>query len=231
MTSAVVRKPTVVLPATAAASITRAVQVLREGGLVAFPTDTVYGVGALAWQEESVARLFEAKGRPRDKAIPLLLADASDMAAVAQAVPSQARQLMAAYWPGPLTLVVPRSAQVADIITGGGDTVAVRVPDHPVALALLRHLSGPLAATSANRSGFPSPCTAVQVIDQLAGHIEVVLDGGTCPGGTPSTVVAFQEDRMIILREGPIGVAGLRRTLGGTRGGCGCAAHARSVDA
>lgn len=214
MPSRAFHRPTAVLAATEPASLGRAIEVLQQGGLVAFPTDTVYGVGALAWLEAGVVRLFEAKGRAREKAIPLLLADSSELGQVAREVSPQARRLIAAYWPGPLTLVLPRTARVADIVTGGGDTVAVRVPDHPVALALLRQLGSPLAATSANRSGLPSPLAADQVMNQLAGRVDVVLDGGTCPGGVPSTVVAFAEGKMTILREGPIGKAELRRALG-----------------
>ena len=185
----------------------RAAAILRAGELVAFPTDTVYGVGAIAWRPDAVAHLYRAKVRTADKAIPILLAGLLDLKWVAEDVPEAALRLAARFWPGPLTLVVPRSARVPDEVTAGGDTVAVRVPDHPLAIALIKAAGAPLATTSANLSGSPSPVTASEVLAQLAGRIPLILDGGRCPGGVPSTIVDVTGPEPVILRHGPITAA------------------------
>lgn len=187
--------------------IDRAASLLRAGELVAFPTDTVYGVGAIAWQPDAVSRLYHAKVRAADKAIPILLADLLDLKWVSEEVPEAALRLAARFWPGPLTLIVPRSARVPDEVTAGGDTVAVRVPDHPLAIALIRAAGAPLATTSANLSGAPSPVTASEVLAQLVGRIPLILDGGKCPGGVPSTVVDVTGPEPVVLRPGPITAA------------------------
>jgi L-threonylcarbamoyladenylate synthase len=174
--------------------------------LVAFPTDTVYGVGAIAWNREAVGKLYIAKLRSLDKAIPILLADPADLDEVARDVSPAVRRLAERFWPGPLTIVVPRSAQVPDEVTSGGDSVAVRVPDHPLARALIREAGAPLATTSANLSGGPSPVTAHEVSAQLAGRVALILDGGRCPGGVASTVVDLTGSSPVILRPGPIGL-------------------------
>lgn len=181
-----------------------AAALLRAGELVAFPTDTVYGVGAIAWDRAAVARLYTAKLRSADKAIPLLLADSADLDLVAAGVSPAARRLAERFWPGPLTLVVPRAAGVPDEVTAGGATVAVRVPDHPLARALIRLAGAPLATTSANLSGHPSPVTADEVAAQLAGRVALILDGGRCPGGVPSTLVDATGTPPRILRPGPL---------------------------
>lgn len=187
-----------------AQDIQRAVEVLNGGGLVAFPTDTVYGVGAHAWHEDAVNGLYRAKVRPDNKAIPLLIASPEELAQVAQDVPPLAYTLAQRFWPGALTLVLPRTPLISDAITAGGDTVAVRMPDHPVSLALLRALGAPLATTSANLSGQPPAVTAAEVWAQLAGRIELLLDGGACPGGVASTVLDLTVHPPRLLRAGAL---------------------------
>jgi L-threonylcarbamoyladenylate synthase len=184
----------------------RAAALLWAGELVAFPTDTVYGVGAIAWNREAVGRLYIAKLRSLDKAIPILLADPADLDQVARDVSLAVRRLVERFWPGPLTIIVPRSAQVPDEVSAGSDSVAVRVPDHPLARALIREAGAPLATTSANLSGDPSPVTADEVSAQLAGWVAMILDGGRCPGGVASTVVDLTGSSPVILRPGPIGL-------------------------
>ena len=184
--------------------LARAAALLRAGELVAFPTDTVYGVGAIVWDAAAVGKLYGAKLRALDKAIPVLLADPADVSLVAGDLPPAALRIAARLWPGPLTLVVPRAAGVPDEVTAGGDTVAVRVPDHALARALIRAAGAPLATTSANLSGQPSPVTAEEAATQLGGRIALILDGGRCPGGVASTVVDVTGAEPVILRVGPI---------------------------
>ncbi len=198
------------LPAAEPRSLAQAVEILRAGGVVAFPTDTVYGLGACAWDAAAVAQLYVAKGRAESKAIPILLASADALGEVADQVPPLAWALAARFWPGPLTLVVPRQARVPDVVTGGGNTVAVRVPNHPVALQLIKALGEPLAATSANLSGAPSPVSADDVLSQLRGRIPLILDGGPCPGGLASTVLDLTREPPVILRRGPVSREDLR---------------------
>jgi len=194
--------------------ISRAVEVLRDGGIVAFPTDTVYGIGAHGMLPQAVDKLYAAKERPRDKAIPLLLPGPEALPALVAAVPEAARALAARFWPGALTIVLRRSPDVPDAVTAGGETVAVRVPDHALTLALLRALAAPLAATSANLSGEPAPDTAEGVLAQLEGRIDLILDGGRCPGSVASTVVDLTVDPPAVLRAGEIGLDALRRAIG-----------------
>ena len=194
-------------------AIRRAIQVLKGGGLVAFPTDTVYGVGAHVFMPEAVEKLYTAKIRPRDKAIPILLAGVEDLALVAEEIPEVAWELMERFWPGGLTLVLPKKAAVPDMVTAGQPNVAVRVPDHPVPRALIEGLGAPLAATSANLSGHPSPVTAEEVRAELGGRIELVLDGGRCPGGIPSTVLDLTADPPAILRQGAVAAEEIKAIL------------------
>ena len=189
-----------------------AVRVLSAGGLVAFPTDTVYGVGAHAFQPRAVKKIYAAKIRSRDKAIPLLLAAPDDLSLVAESVPPAVRLLAERFWPGGLTLVLRKRTIVSDAISPG-PTVAVRVPDHPVTQALIAALGAPLAATSANLAGSPSPVTAQEVAGELAGRIELILDGGPCPGGIPSTVLDLTTDPPKILRSGAISEEDIRDCL------------------
>lgn len=191
-------------------AIDAAARVLAEGGLVAFPTDTVYGVGAHAFQPDAVERIYVAKIRPRDKAIPILLAQPDDLVLVAEGITEAAWLLAERFWPGGLTLVLPKKTSVPDVVSAGGPTVAVRAPDHPVPLALIAALGVPLAATSANLSGHPSPVTAPEVVAELGGRIELILDGGQCPGGVPSTVLDLTTDPPAILRAGVIAAKEIR---------------------
>jgi L-threonylcarbamoyladenylate synthase len=203
---------TEILPAQDPKTLERALSVLQEGGLVAFPTDTVYGIGAMVFDGAAVERIYTVKDRPVEKAIPVLLGGPEDLTKVTQDVPEMAVRLAAHFWPGPLTLVVPKHPDLPEAVSATA-TVGVRVPDHPVARALL-HLAGPMAVTSANLSGRSSPSTAREVIDQLGGRIALVLDGGTTPGGVPSTVADCTGMEPQILREGPVSSAEIRSFLG-----------------
>jgi L-threonylcarbamoyladenylate synthase len=204
---------TLQLPAADPGSIQQALSILRGGGLVALPTDTVYGVGALAFNETAVESIYAAKDRPVEKAIPVLLAGVEELEKVAVRVPPMARRLAVLFWPGPLTLIVPRASSLPEAVSGTA-SVAVRVPDHPTALALLRE-AGPMAVTSANLSGQPSPVTAAQVMRQLGGRISLILDGGSAPGGLPSTLVDCTGSQPVILREGPVKMPQLQEALQG----------------
>ena len=177
-----------------------AAQLLREQRLVAFPTDTVYGLGTLAFDGPAVLKLYVAKERPPEKAIPILIADVTDLNIVALNVPPIAYRLMEAFWPGALTVVLPKQPDIP-VEVSATDTVAVRMPDLALARELMR-LTGPLAVTSANRSAGPNPRTAQEVLDQLAGRIDAIVDGGPTPGGVPSTVVDCTQAAPVILREG-----------------------------
>jgi len=192
-------------------ALAQALQILRAGGLVAFPTDTVYGVGALVFDAAAIEKIYAAKGRSTEKAVPILLGDAADLEKVTAQVSEMALRLAARFWPGPLTLVVPRHASIPDVLSPL-PTVGVRVPDHPVARALLR-AAGPMAVTSANLSGQASPCTVEEVYAQLGGRIPLILDGGQTPGGAPSTVVNCLGAEPQILREGSITLAQIQASL------------------
>jgi L-threonylcarbamoyladenylate synthase len=192
-------------------------EALQGGGLVAFPTDTVYGLGALVQSPESIQALYTVKGRQATKAIPLLLSSPEELGRVALAVSPMARRLAERFWPGPLTIVVPKHPSLPKYLGKPAElssqaTVGVRMPDHTIALALLR-VTGPLAVTSANRSGETSVTTAREVVEQLGGRIGLVLDGGQTPGGVSSTVVDCSGQDPVILRQGPISLEELRRVL------------------
>ncbi|MFO0897761.1 MAG: L-threonylcarbamoyladenylate synthase [Pirellulales bacterium] len=202
-------------------ALVRAAEVLRSGGLVAFPTETVYGLGALALDEQAVARIFAAKGRPADNPVIVHVADVAAARVLAAIWPAAAATLAQAFWPGPLTLVVERAPQVPAIVTAGGATVALRCPAHPVALALLRAVGAPIAAPSANRSTRLSPTTAGHVLKQLAGRVPLVLDGGPAGGGLESTVVDVSVEPPRLLRPGLIGLAALESALGRPLAECG----------
>ena len=183
-------------------AIQRAVAMLHRGGVVAFPTDTVYGLGAHSGMARAIEKLFQIKERERLKAIPLLIARAEDLATVAARVPDIAWRLAKRFWPGPVTLVVPKGPTVLDVLTGGSTSVAVRVPAHQVALQLIAALGTPLAATSANLSGQPEAVTAEEVCEVLGGRVPLLLDGGRCPGGVASTVVDVTVHPPCIRRRG-----------------------------
>ena len=172
--------------------------------MVAFPTETVYGLGADGLQAEAVAKIFAAKGRPADNPLILHIADPEQIHALTTGLNANARALMETFWPGPLTIVVPRSSVVPDIVTAGLDTVAVRMPSHPVAAALIRAAGCPIAAPSANVSGKPSPTNAKDVAEDMTGKVAAILDGGSCGIGVESTVVDTTSPVPTILRPGGI---------------------------
>lgn len=195
--------------------IDTAADILRKGGVVAVPTETVYGLAADASNPAAVKRIFEIKGRPADHPLIVHIADESQLTHWAREVPTAAKLLARHFWPGPLTLILPRSSHVSDSITGGQDTVGLRVPDHPVALALLRAL-GPataLAAPSANRYGRISPTTAAHVLDELGDSVDMILDGGPCQVGLESTIVSCIGDTVTILRPGGVPVSAIETVL------------------
>lgn len=200
---------TEIIPAT---EITRALEILANGGIVAFPTDTVYGLGALAFNNAAIESIYTAKDRPIEKAIPILIGDLSDLDKVGIDISHMALRFAARFWPGPLTCVVPKKPAMPPAVSAT-PTVAVRIPNHSDALALLR-AAGPMAVTSANISGSHNPLTAQDVYDQLHGRIPLILDGGKTPGGIPSTLVDCTGDQPIILREGPVTMENLISALG-----------------
>ena len=195
--------------------VRRGAEVIRAGGLVAFPTETVYGLGADAISAAAVARIFEAKERPRGNPLIVHLASAAALETIAAVVPPLALDAAARFWPGPLTLVLPRAATVPLITTGGLETVAVRVPAHPVARALIAACGRPIAAPSANRSGRPSPTRAEHVREDLDGRVELILDGGPTPVGVESTVLDMTTDPPMLLRPGGVTLEELQACLGG----------------
>ncbi len=196
----------------------RAVALLQAGELVAFPTETVYGLGADASNPDAVARIFAAKGRPADHPLIVHLPGADALDRWAREIPEAAHRLAAAFWPGPLTLILKRQRDVIDAVTGGQDTVGLRVPDHRLALALLRAFGGDdgggIAAPSANRYGRISPTTAAHVREELGERMAMILDGGPCVVGIESTIVDLSGDMPRILRPGAISRAALTRVLG-----------------
>ena len=187
---------------------------LRAGGLVAFPTETVYGLGADASNDEAVRRIFAVKGRPTDHPLIVHLGDADQLDAWAREIPSDARLLAAACWPGPLTLVLWRSSAVSDVVTGGRDSVGLRVPSHPVALELLRAFGGGVAAPSANRFGRVSPTTAAHVVADLGDDVDLVLDGGPCAVGVESTIVDLTGEAPMLLRQGGVSIETIEGVIG-----------------
>lgn len=193
-------------------AISHALDVLTHGGLIVFPTDTVYGLAAMPFQSQFIERLFVVKGRSSQKAIGILLGNYTDLELIVSAMSPLAACLAEAFWPGPLTLVLPRHANLPYVLAPDNNTIGVRMPDHPFALALMRK-SGPLAVTSANLSGRENACTAQEVLDQLNGRVHLVLDGGRVPGGIPSTVVDCSGEQPVIVREGPIDLQAIQAAL------------------
>ena len=200
------------------AAIARAAEHLRAGDLVAFATETVYGLGADARNADAVHRIFAAKGRPSDHPVIVHVATIEQARRWTREFPDGARQLAAAFWPGPLTLILPRAAHVGDAITGGQDSVGLRMPSHPVANALLAAFAAlggdGIAAPSANRFGHVSPTTAAHVEEDLGDAVAMIVDGGACDVGIESTIVAFTEGKPVLLRPGGIGIDALVRVLG-----------------
>ncbi len=194
--------------------IEKGISILRQGGIVAFPTDTVYGLGACVSISQAVERVYKVKERPPDMPLPLLLADVSQITKVAEPVPPIAWLLIHNFLPGALTIVLPKSNSVPDIITAGRTTIAVRIPAHPVPSALAEGLGTPIVGTSANLSGQPSPLTANEVYSQLGDKIDLIIDGGRCPGGRESTIVDVTEETPVVLREGAISREELEQVCG-----------------
>ena len=189
-----------------------AVHVLREGGLVCFPTDTVYGIGAAAGDDAAVRRLFAVKGRPPDKALPLLLAEPGDVSRVAEPTPL-GKTLATRFWPGALTIVMRRSPSYRSLALAGGDTVALRVPDHELVRRMVRDLGGPVTGTSANRAGAPAPVSAAEVAFQIGEMVDLIVDGGRARGRAESTVVDITRIPPAVLREGGVNKGDVERVL------------------
>lgn len=193
---------TIILPAENPASIQTAMELLQEGEIVAFPTDTVYGLGANAFYSPGIIKLFEAKGRDANKAIAVLIGDISQLELLTEEMNETSKKLAKKFWPGALTLVVPKKKDLPELLTAG-NSIGIRIPDHPVALELLKQF-GPIAATSANLSGKTNPHDAKDVLKQLNKRIPLILDGGRCSGGIPSTVIDCTNGEVRILRPGAI---------------------------
>jgi L-threonylcarbamoyladenylate synthase len=201
------------LPKKVQKQIEKGIEIIRHGGVVAFPTDTVYGVGAGAYIESAIQRVYEVKRRPREMPLPLLLADAAQIHEVASRFPAYAWRLVERFLPGGLTLVVFRTPIVKDIITSGGTTVAIRIPDHPVPVALIKGSGMPIVGTSANLSGMPNANTVSEVKNQIGDMVDLVLEGGPIPGGKESTVVDVTGELPVILRVGAISRAELQKVV------------------
>jgi L-threonylcarbamoyladenylate synthase len=190
--------------------VEKGVSILKKGGVVAFPTDTVYGLGAAINISKAVERVYRIKERPHSMALPLLLADFAQLEKVAVSIPASARLLADKFWPGPLTLVLPKSDAVSDIVSGGGKTIAVRIPDHPIPTSLAEGIGTAIIGTSANLSGQPSALTAAQAREKLEDKVDFIIEGD-CPGGVESTVVDLSGETPVILREGAISREALRQ--------------------
>ena len=190
-----------------------AVAILAGGGVVAYPTDTVYGLGADALNEEAVNRIYRIKQRPFDQPLPLLISDISEMTDLVDGISEAGNALAHHFFPGGLTLVFRKSSSVPAWVSVGGDTVALRIPNHPITLALIRGLGKPLIGTSANLSGSPSSTSAEEVREQLGDSIDFIIDGGICPGGIDSTIVDVTGESPEIVREGAVSWAEVKNIL------------------
>lgn len=209
------RKPSLAVPAPPIdTDLDRAAAILQQGGVVAIPTETVYGLAADALNPEAVRRVFAIKGRPADHPVIVHIAGADQLERWAREVPEAARILARRFWPGPLTLILPRRPEVPDTVTGGQDSVGLRVPAHPLALELLRRGGFGLAAPSANKFGRVSPTTPAHVAEELDGEVDMILDGGPCPVGVESTIVSLLAPEPVLLRPGGVSLAALEAALG-----------------
>ncbi len=202
---------TITLPAENPASIETAIDLLNEGEIVAFPTDTVYGLGTNAFYSPGIIKLFEAKGRDANKAIAVLIGELDQLSLLTDELSVTARKLVASFWPGGLTIVVPKKKDLPELLSAGS-SIGIRMPNHPVALDLLRRF-GPIATTSANLSGMQTPHDARDVERQLSKRVPLILDGGRCPGGVPSTVVDCTTEEVRILRPGTISMKEIEAAL------------------
>jgi L-threonylcarbamoyladenylate synthase len=198
------------------AKIREAANVIRKGGLVAFPTETVYGLGASALDETAVNKIFIAKGRPSDNPLIVHIADRKSLSGIVKNIPENALILMDKFWPGSLTIIMNKSSDIPAIITAGLDSVAVRMPAHPIALALIKESGLPIAAPSANISGRPSPTDASHVIEDLMGKVDIIIDGGSTSVGLESTVLDLTATPLSILRPGGVTKGRISDALGGT---------------
>jgi L-threonylcarbamoyladenylate synthase len=187
-----------------ALQVDRAIEIVKGGGIVAFPTDTVYGLGGDAFNSEVAERIYRVKQRPRSLPLPVLLAGSTQVDAVVEFTPGIARFLMKCFWPGGLTLVLPKRASLPEIISAGSDNVAIRIPNHVVPLTIIHGLGAPIIGTSANISDKPSPVTAQEVEQQLGSEIDLIINTDRCPGGLESTVVDVTGETPVILRQGII---------------------------
>ena len=202
-----------IVPESDGASGDEAVRVLRDGGLVCYPTDTVYGIGAAAGDDAAVRRLFAVKGRPLDKPLPLLLADVSDAARVAEVTPL-AKALAGRFWPGALTIVMRKAVSYRSLALAGGDTVALRVPDHGLVRRIVRVLGEPVTGTSANRTGARAPVSAAEVAFQMGEMVELIIDGEQPRSRLESTVIDITRDKPEIVREGAVSRGEVEEALG-----------------
>jgi L-threonylcarbamoyladenylate synthase len=181
----------------------KGVEILQKGGVIVFPTDTVYGLGADAFNTRAVERVYEIKNRPRHQQLPLLIADMAQLAALAEPITGIAWFLASRFWPGGLTLVLPKKDSLPAHLASGA-TIAVRIPNHPVCLALTKSLGHPVTGTSANISGQPAPLTAEEISQRLREKVDLIINGGECPGGKESTIVDVTHEPPVILRQGAI---------------------------
>ena len=205
-----------VLPASDPESIRLAAEIIRSGGLVAFPTETVYGLGCDALNPDAVARVFEAKQRPSFDPLIVHIETKTSLDGLVQAISLAEHRLMERFWPGPLTLILPKRAKVPDLVTAGLSTVAIRMPAHPVAQALIREAGVPIAAPSANPFGYVSPTCAQHVFEGLGDRVDLILDGGPCPIGVESTIVSMRGAGLELLRPGSVTLAEIREVMGST---------------
>lgn len=208
------REQVQMLPAAEPESLRMAAEVIRSGGLVAFPTETVYGLGADAFNPQAIARIFEVKNRPTFDPLIVHIADLAALDRLVASVTPWARRLIEQFWPGPLTLVLPKRAEVPDLVTAGLPTVAVRMPAHPSAQALIREAGTPIAAPSANLFGSVSPTSAQHVLDGLGDQVDLILDGGLCPLGVESTIVSLAGAQPELLRPGGLPLSDIEAVIG-----------------
>jgi L-threonylcarbamoyladenylate synthase len=195
-------------------SIERAVKVLEEGGLVVFPTETVYGLGANVFNPIAVSKIFEVKKRPKFDPLIVHVGDIGYVERLAKEFPPLARKLGERFWPGPLTIVLPKKDEIPEIVTAGLPTVGIRIPSHPVSLELLKRAPFPISAPSANPFGYLSPTSVHQIDPQIRNEIDIILDGGSCKVGVESTIILFEEDKFFLLRPGGLPVEEIEEIVG-----------------
>jgi L-threonylcarbamoyladenylate synthase len=194
--------------------VLHAAEIIKKGGLVAFPTETVYGLGADAFNPLAVARIFEVKKRPSFDPLIVHVANSADVEKLVKEIPLNAKKLTERFWPGPLTVVLFKEEDIPDIVTAGLPTLAIRMPSHPMALSLIRESNSPIAAPSANLFGYVSPTTAEHVREQLGDQVDLILDGGPCPVGVESTIVSFLEEEPRLLRPGGVSLEEIESIIG-----------------